>query len=291
MVPGWDMAGTVTSVGEGVNGLQVGDRVAAMTFQPLDQNGTYRSLMDLPAELLAAVPSEVNLQTAASIPLVGLTGAQICGPESRSSYSNTFSAHVNPWALLAGARQSRRLSGVETVLQRRRRLSASEIDRFVERYAELRSLRLVALEFKTDRSTAPGHLRERHVELASPPSMKRDEVTAAIGLYAEGKSSAAIGGALGFTNKTVVKELRSWRQNPLAGEQAWLMRRAETSDLRASRACRGYGIPTHVACVALRILRNIALIRYFPVLLVYWRDGMTAQPKLRTALRPRRVGF
>jgi DNA-binding CsgD family transcriptional regulator len=39
--------------------------------------------------------------------------------------------------------------------------------------------------------------------------MSRDCVAAAISLYAEGKSSGAIGRVLGFTNKTVIKELRA----------------------------------------------------------------------------------
>jgi DNA-binding NarL/FixJ family response regulator len=88
-------------------------------------------------------------------------------------------------------------------------LSAAEVDRLVERYAEIRSLRLLALEFKVDRSTARGHLRDRHVDLVPPASMTLDQVTAAIALYAEGKSSAAIGRSLGCSNKTVLKELRA----------------------------------------------------------------------------------
>lgn len=122
-------------------------------------------------------------------------------------YSNPFPGFVNPWKLLAEARKTARQARVLVSPSRQRRLSAAEVDRLVERYAELRSLRLVALEFKIDRSTARSHLRDRHVDLAPPASITPDQVTSAIALYAKGKSSAAIGRALGFTNKTVIKEL------------------------------------------------------------------------------------
>lgn len=77
MVLGWDLAGVVTGIGDGVTAVAVGDRVAAMTFQPVDQNGTYRSVLDLDAHLLAPVPRALSLSTAATVPLVGLTASQI----------------------------------------------------------------------------------------------------------------------------------------------------------------------------------------------------------------------
>jgi len=77
MVLGWDAAGTIAAIGEGVRDWQVGDRVAAMTFQPLDQNGTYTQYLNLAAHLVAPVPPGLTLPQAATLPLAGLTASQM----------------------------------------------------------------------------------------------------------------------------------------------------------------------------------------------------------------------
>jgi NADPH2:quinone reductase len=75
MVIGWDVAGTVLATGAAVTGLRVGDRVAGMVFQPIDQRGTYAQYVNFDAALLASVPDELTLQQAATVPLVGLTAS------------------------------------------------------------------------------------------------------------------------------------------------------------------------------------------------------------------------
>ena len=77
MVLGWDVAGTVAALGEDVGGFAVGDRVAAMTFQPSDQNGTYAERLNLAAGLLAPIPDGLSLEQAATLPLAGLTASQL----------------------------------------------------------------------------------------------------------------------------------------------------------------------------------------------------------------------
>lgn len=77
MVLGWDVAGTVAAVGEDVTGWQVGDRAAAMVFQPKDQHGTYAERINLDAGLLSRVPDELSLERAATVPLAGLTATQL----------------------------------------------------------------------------------------------------------------------------------------------------------------------------------------------------------------------
>ena len=79
MTLGWDAAGTVERIGEDVAGWQVGDRVALMTVQPADQNGTYTGHLNVAADLVARVPDGVSLEQAATIPLVGLTASQMLG--------------------------------------------------------------------------------------------------------------------------------------------------------------------------------------------------------------------
>jgi NADPH:quinone reductase-like Zn-dependent oxidoreductase len=75
MVLGWDVAGTVMATGAAVSALHVGERVAGMVFQPIDQRGTYAKYVNLDADLLAKVPDELTLQQAATVPLVGLTAS------------------------------------------------------------------------------------------------------------------------------------------------------------------------------------------------------------------------
>jgi NADPH2:quinone reductase len=70
------VAGTVLATGAAVTTLQVGDRVAGMVFQPIDQRGTYAKHVNLDAGLLAKVPDELTLRQAATIPLVALTVGQ-----------------------------------------------------------------------------------------------------------------------------------------------------------------------------------------------------------------------
>ncbi|HEY5333286.1 MAG TPA: NADP-dependent oxidoreductase [Solirubrobacterales bacterium] len=77
MVLGWDVAGTIHEVGTDVEGWQVGDRVAAMVFQPIEQRGTYAEYLNLDAELVAAVPDGLGLEQAATIPLAGLIASQM----------------------------------------------------------------------------------------------------------------------------------------------------------------------------------------------------------------------
>lgn len=77
MVVGWDVAGTVREVGPSVTSLAVGDRVAAMVFQPIDQSGTYAAQVVPDSGLLAPVPEDLTLQQAATLPLVGLTASQL----------------------------------------------------------------------------------------------------------------------------------------------------------------------------------------------------------------------
>lgn len=77
MVLGWDFAGTVAAVGAGVTGIKIGAPVAGMTFQPLDQNGTYADHVVLDAELAVTVPGGLPPVQAATVPLAGLTATQL----------------------------------------------------------------------------------------------------------------------------------------------------------------------------------------------------------------------
>ncbi|WP_328387384.1 NADP-dependent oxidoreductase [Nocardia sp. NBC_00416] len=73
---GWDFAGTVHAVGPGVN-LSVGTRVAGVVLGFDRDFGTYAEQLVVPAADLAVVPDGLDLVTASTVPLSGLSAAQI----------------------------------------------------------------------------------------------------------------------------------------------------------------------------------------------------------------------
>ena len=72
MVLGWDVAGTVHDAGAGAR-HRPGDRVVAVSVQPATQVGTHAERVVLPDSQVVGVPEEVDLLTAATVPLAGLT--------------------------------------------------------------------------------------------------------------------------------------------------------------------------------------------------------------------------
>ncbi len=67
-VLGLEGAGTVLEVGEGVDGISVGDRVA-WAASP----GSYATLVKVPAAAVMVVPADTDWDTAATVPLQGMT--------------------------------------------------------------------------------------------------------------------------------------------------------------------------------------------------------------------------
>jgi NADPH:quinone reductase-like Zn-dependent oxidoreductase len=72
--PGIDVAGTIDTVGEGVEGFRAGDAVVA--FLPMTAPGASAEYVIAPAEILAAAPTSIPLTDAAAFPMVGLTARQ-----------------------------------------------------------------------------------------------------------------------------------------------------------------------------------------------------------------------
>lgn len=68
---GRDLAGTVAKIGEGVQGVNVGDRVFAVS------NRTYAEFCVVKATDLAHIPEGLELTTAGAVPLVAITGHQL----------------------------------------------------------------------------------------------------------------------------------------------------------------------------------------------------------------------
>jgi NADPH:quinone reductase-like Zn-dependent oxidoreductase len=72
--PGIDVSGTVDTLGDGVTGLQIGDRVIG--FLPMTGDGAAAEYALAPAEIVTPAPAGIALADAAALPLVGLTAWQ-----------------------------------------------------------------------------------------------------------------------------------------------------------------------------------------------------------------------
>src|SRR4051794_23215 len=72
--PGLDVAGTVDALGEGVDGVRVGDAVVG--FLPMAGVGAAAEYVLAPVDVLAPAPTSIPLADAAAFPVVGLTAWQ-----------------------------------------------------------------------------------------------------------------------------------------------------------------------------------------------------------------------
>src|SRR5918999_3974945 len=72
-VIGWDVAGTVAAVGDGVSQFEVGERVVGLS----PDGGSFAERVVVPAEWTAPLPSGCDYVTAATLPVAGVTASGI----------------------------------------------------------------------------------------------------------------------------------------------------------------------------------------------------------------------
>ena len=72
-VPGWDAAGTVESVGDGVEGFAVGDEVMAAVLPRRPDGGAQSELVVAPAASVVPLPEGATFEQASTLPMNGLT--------------------------------------------------------------------------------------------------------------------------------------------------------------------------------------------------------------------------
>jgi NADPH:quinone reductase-like Zn-dependent oxidoreductase len=72
-VVGFDGAGVVSAVGEGVTGYKIGDRVVTASNQGLGENGTYAEYVKSATDRVAHLADGLDFKTAASIPTAAVT--------------------------------------------------------------------------------------------------------------------------------------------------------------------------------------------------------------------------
>ncbi|MGO4533820.1 NADP-dependent oxidoreductase [Leifsonia sp. 2MCAF36] len=73
-VPGYDVSGTIDALGDGVEGLAVGD--AVIGFLPMERDGAAAEYVIAPAEAVVPAPRTIPLADAAALPSVALTAWQ-----------------------------------------------------------------------------------------------------------------------------------------------------------------------------------------------------------------------
>jgi NADPH:quinone reductase-like Zn-dependent oxidoreductase len=80
-VPGYDVSGTVDALGDGVEGIAVGDAVIA--FLPMELDGGAAEYVVAPADAVVAAPTSIPLPDAAALPSVALTAWQALFDDGR----------------------------------------------------------------------------------------------------------------------------------------------------------------------------------------------------------------
>lgn len=76
LILGWDAAGEIAEVGDGVKGFKAGDAVFAYCRKQVVRHGTFAEYIALDAKYVALKPKTLNFAEAAAIPLVALTAWQ-----------------------------------------------------------------------------------------------------------------------------------------------------------------------------------------------------------------------
>jgi NADPH2:quinone reductase len=108
--PGMDAAGTVESVGDGVDRLSVGDEVMAAVTPRRPEGGAQAELLVAPAASVVPIPDGVTIEQAATLPMNGLTaklGLELLGLEPGQTLGVTggpglLASYVIPLAKEAG---------------------------------------------------------------------------------------------------------------------------------------------------------------------------------------------
>jgi NADPH:quinone reductase-like Zn-dependent oxidoreductase len=90
-IPGHELAGVVTDIGDGTTGLSVGQRVFGLTDWYRD--GTLAEYAAIEARNLAPLPGDVDFTVGASLPISGLTGWQGLFEHGRVRAGQSIIAH------------------------------------------------------------------------------------------------------------------------------------------------------------------------------------------------------
>ncbi len=104
IIPGWDAAGEIAALGEGVTGHAIGSRVVACAQKLPIQWGACAEYVAVPVAALAHTPQDLDDVQAASLPVAGLTAWQALVGFARLEPGQTVLIHaaaggVGSWAV------------------------------------------------------------------------------------------------------------------------------------------------------------------------------------------------
>jgi len=74
LVPGWDAAGVISEIGEGVNNFEMGQPV--FVYSPIALQGAYAQYLAVDSSLVASKPTSLDFITSAAVPLAATTAYQ-----------------------------------------------------------------------------------------------------------------------------------------------------------------------------------------------------------------------
>jgi NADPH:quinone reductase-like Zn-dependent oxidoreductase len=112
-IPGHELAGVVTDIGDGTTGLSVGQRVFGLTDWYRD--GTLAEYAAIEARNLAPLPGDVDFTVGASLPISGLTGWQGLFEHGRVRAGQSIIAHGAAGAVGSMVTQLARLAGAYVI--------------------------------------------------------------------------------------------------------------------------------------------------------------------------------
>lgn len=113
IVLGWDASGTVSAVGKNVKNLKVGDKVYAYFRKPTVQWGTFCQYTCYPAEHVVAIPPNISLAQASTIPLSALTAWQALFDCAQLKKGETILIHAGAGGVGGFAIQFARWAGAK----------------------------------------------------------------------------------------------------------------------------------------------------------------------------------
>jgi NADPH2:quinone reductase len=111
LIPGWDAAGIISTIGQGVTKFKVGDQVFAYCRKPVVEWGTYAEYVCYEAENVAFKPTHLSFAQAAAIPLAGLTAWQALFDTAELKRGETVLIHAGAGGVGSLAIQFAKLAG------------------------------------------------------------------------------------------------------------------------------------------------------------------------------------
>ena len=165
-VVGWDVAGTVAALGEGVTQFDVGDRVVALN----EAGGSFAERVAVPAAWTAPLPSACDFVTASTLPVAGVTAVGI---------NRLARVHAGDRVLITGAAGGVGLFAVQLALEAKATVTGQAGSE--ERAAAVRATGADALVHPGDGSPVDGEFDVVLDGIGGPVIQALIEATARLG--------------------------------------------------------------------------------------------------------------